>query len=116
MEGSLAGYGERIYAKYHHTCVYCGYDGRGFDGWMQLSIDHLRPRSSGGDDSEENLVVACRSCNSITSRMTFEPDTPLEAILAAKRERVDARRAEFYDFWLKNVAPAFLKRPLPPVL
>ena len=41
---SLAGYGAETYECYHCTCVYCGFDGRGFDAWMQLTVDHLRPR------------------------------------------------------------------------
>ncbi len=40
-------------------CVYCGRA----DG---LTTDHLIPRNRGGDDSAENLVLACAPCN--TSR------------------------------------------------
>ena len=70
---SLADYGEDTYQRYHFTCVYCGFDGRTFDSWMQLSIDHIRPISCSGSNEPDNLVVACRACNSITSRMKF-PD------------------------------------------
>jgi hypothetical protein len=76
------------YEKCHFTCVYCGFDGRTFDGWMQLSIDHIRPRSCGGSDESDNRVAACRSCNSPTSRMTFEP--------AASREEMLKRSASTY--------------------
>ena len=37
-------------------CVYCGLT-------SGLTIDHLIPRSRGGDDSADNLVFACQSCN-----------------------------------------------------
>ena len=110
---SLGGYGAEVYEKCHFTCVYCGFDGRSFDSWMQLSIDHIRPRSCEGTDSLENLVVACRACNSITSRMEFGPDCSQEDILREKRAKVRARRAAFYDHWLKAVAPRYLDRPLP---
>jgi hypothetical protein len=43
---SLAGYGAETYARYHYTCVYCGFDGRGFDAWMQLTVDHIKPTSA----------------------------------------------------------------------
>lgn len=39
------------------VCEYCG-SGR------ELSWDHLIPRSKGGVDNAENLVLCCRSCNS----------------------------------------------------
>lgn len=38
-------------------CVYCG-------SMETLSIDHLFPRKRGGEDIAENLVLACRKCNS----------------------------------------------------
>lgn len=38
-------------------CAYCGTN-------AQLTIDHLIPRYSGGPDSADNTVWACRSCNS----------------------------------------------------
>ena len=110
---SLAGYGAETYARHHYTCVYFGFDGRGFDVWMQLTVDHLRPRNSGGTDEPDNLVAACHSCNSVTSRMTFASTATREDILAQKRARVHERRAVFYQHWLKTVAPRFLDRPLP---
>jgi 5-methylcytosine-specific restriction endonuclease McrA len=38
-------------------CVYCGATGN-------LTTDHLIPRNRGGDDSADNLVLCCKSCNS----------------------------------------------------
>jgi len=110
---SLAGYGAETYARYHYTCVYCGFDGRGFDAWMQLTVDHIKPTSAGGKDDPDNLVPACHACNSITSRMPFTDTASREEILAQKRERVRQRRVLFHDYWLKTVAPHFLDRPLP---
>ena len=40
-------------------CVYCG-------SATELTTDHLIPRNRGGDDSADNVVLACQSCN--TSR------------------------------------------------
>jgi len=40
-------------------CVFCR-------STSDLTTDHLIPRSRGGDDSADNLVLACQSCN--TSR------------------------------------------------
>ncbi|WP_162527470.1 HNH endonuclease [Casimicrobium huifangae] len=113
---SLGGYGREIYKRYHYTCVYCGFDGRVFDNWMQLSIDHIFPRNHprGADrKSKENMVVACRACNSITSRMEFPKNATREDILREKRAKVAERRKVFYDQWSSDVAPSYLERPLP---
>ena len=42
-----------------HQCQYCGRR----PAMRDLNIDHVLPRSRGGDDSWENLVTACRECN-----------------------------------------------------
>ncbi len=41
------------------TCQYCGIQ----PGRSQLTIDHVLPRSKGGDTTWENVVTACRDCN-----------------------------------------------------
>ncbi|MBN2570923.1 MAG: HNH endonuclease [Ignavibacteriales bacterium] len=40
-----------------HKCAYCG------RGDLPLTLDHIIPKSRGGDDSWENLVSACLKCN-----------------------------------------------------
>jgi 5-methylcytosine-specific restriction endonuclease McrA len=42
-----------------HQCQYCGRN----PSVRELNIDHVVPRSRGGEDSWENLVTACRVCN-----------------------------------------------------
>lgn len=51
-------------------CQYCGRR----PNTRELNIDHVVPRSRGGADSWENLVVSCRTCNLRKGRRT-----PLEA-------------------------------------
>lgn len=57
----------RIKARDGHVCVYCGSDG----GGAHLQLDHLTPRSHGGEDVATNLVVACRRCNAARQNMTL---------------------------------------------
>jgi 5-methylcytosine-specific restriction endonuclease McrA len=45
-----------IYKRDGHKCQYCG-------STRRLTIDHVVPRSRGGEDTWENMVVACSSCN-----------------------------------------------------
>lgn len=40
-----------------HACCYCGSE-------SNLSLDHVIPRNKLGSDSPENLLPACRHCNS----------------------------------------------------
>jgi len=41
-------------------CVYCG--AKASDG-IKLEVDHVIPRSAGGENSLSNLVTACERCN-----------------------------------------------------
>ena len=45
-----------IYKRDKNKCQYCG-------STKSLTIDHVIPKSKGGEDTWENLVVACSSCN-----------------------------------------------------
>lgn len=49
-----------------HKCSYCG------RGDVTLSIDHILPRSRGGEDTWENLTAACNKCNNIKGDRTPE--------------------------------------------
>ena len=51
---------ERLKMKLPQVCSYCGSD-------KKLSIDHLIPQIKGGPHDADNLVWACRSCNSSKS-------------------------------------------------
>ena len=48
---------EKLKLQAPTACVYCG-------ATRNLSGDHILPPSKGGRDSGDNLVLACRSCNS----------------------------------------------------
>lgn len=50
-------YEDEKYKMNHVKCAYCGKT----DG---LTVDHLVPKYSGGADGGDNLVYACKSCNS----------------------------------------------------
>jgi hypothetical protein len=48
---------EKIKLLSGNKCSYCGSP-------ESLALDHIFPKISGGKDSGDNLVYACRSCNS----------------------------------------------------
>ncbi|MCL5972797.1 MAG: HNH endonuclease [Ferrimicrobium sp.] len=45
-----------IFARDHHRCQYCGAPAE--------NVDHVIPRSRGGQHRWDNVVASCRSCNS----------------------------------------------------
>jgi 5-methylcytosine-specific restriction endonuclease McrA len=75
---------DRIFRRDGFRCVYCG---NVFPG-EQLSLDHVQPRMRGGDNSEGNLVTACRGCN------TRKGSLPAWAFLADLPEE----RANFFAY------------------
>ena len=52
---------ENILKKYKFKCAYCGCE---FDLFNRPEKDHVIPISKGGNNTKENIVPACRSCNS----------------------------------------------------
>jgi hypothetical protein len=46
-----------ILLRDEETCQYCGKHSR------ELTLDHVIPRSRGGQSTWENLVACCRACN-----------------------------------------------------
>jgi 5-methylcytosine-specific restriction endonuclease McrA len=66
-----------VLARDHYTCQYCQCQpGRG-----NLTIDHVLPRSRGGETRWENLVTACAACNRRKGDRT-----PAEAKMPLRRE------------------------------
>ena len=45
-----------VYKRDGYACQYCG-------STRDLTIDHVIPRSKGGDDTWQNLTTCCSSCN-----------------------------------------------------
>jgi 5-methylcytosine-specific restriction endonuclease McrA len=50
---------QNLMLRDQYQCQYCGKR----PGPAELNLDHVMPRSRGGTDTWENLVVSCRPCN-----------------------------------------------------
>ena len=48
-----------IKEHFNCTCVYCG---KNYE-LHELTLDHVQPRSKGGQDLTTNVVCACQKCN-----------------------------------------------------
>ena len=50
-----------VFLRDRFTCQYCGAGHKA----SELTLDHVVPRAAGGDTCWENVVTACRRCNTI---------------------------------------------------
>lgn len=46
-----------------NRCAYCGATPIVDESLTDLTIDHVRPKSSGGEDRTSNCIPACQKCN-----------------------------------------------------
>lgn len=66
-----------LFARDAHLCLYCGQSRSS----AQLTRDHVQPRSQGGQDSWENVVSACITCNTRKGgRTPAQANMPLLAV------------------------------------
>lgn len=77
-----------IYIRDGFACAYCGTQvtpadqrGKGNPATM-ATLDHIIPRSQGGNNTSSNLVCSCLSCNA------SRKDTPLFEYLDCNIERI----------------------------
>ena len=70
-----------VFTRDGQTCVYCGSSA--------TSIDHVVPRSRGGTHTWDNVVAACRRCNTRKEdRLVHEVGLTLRRAPSQPRERV----------------------------
>lgn len=61
---------EMVLNRDNYTCQYCG--GKHKDS--RLNVHHIRFRSNGGSDSQENLITLCHTCHSLLHSGTISLD------------------------------------------
>lgn len=77
-------------------CQYCGKKLAGSD----VTIDHLIPRSQGGQSCWDNCVLACLDCN-----VRKANKTPQQAGLQLRRTWDEKDGKERHEFYVKPTAP-----------
>jgi len=90
----------RIFKRDGYQCGYCGSS-------RNLTIDHIVPRSKGGDNSWTNLVTCCNRCNNEKDSKTLEETgmklrvTPYEPTIfsAVISEEVEIVWNSFKNTW-----------------
>jgi 5-methylcytosine-specific restriction endonuclease McrA len=92
-----------VFARDGHLCQYCGHAAE--------SIDHIVPRSRGGEHVWENVVASCRPCNTHKrDRLLHETSMRLRRRPAVPRELtwIVVAAGKVPDHWAPylRVAPA----------
>lgn len=80
---------QNIFVRDDYTCQYCG------KKHTRLTLDHVFPKSRGGDYSWENIVAACPECNQKKADRT-----PEEARMPLLRK--PCRPSDAFEFELKK--------------
>lgn len=96
-----------LFLHYNWTCVYCQ---RKFPS-EKLNLDHVVPKSRGGNTSWENVVVSCISCNKKKgSRLPNEAGMKLNRTPARPRSRTGPMlwpgRADKRSTWQQFLSPS----------
>lgn len=73
-----------IYLRDRFLCVYCLRDLHDADPF-DITLDHIKTRSNGGHNDANNLITACRSCNSARQDQPLHRFTGPETIKHIKR-------------------------------
>lgn len=61
-----------LFARDQYTCQYCGRRDTELMKREGLNRDHIQPQSRGGENSWDNVVTSCTSCNSKKADRTPE--------------------------------------------
>jgi len=104
-----------------YRCAYCDLDMSTFEGWLQLSIDHVVPQQMHGQGypaewvlDAANVVAACVACNGYFNRDPVLGDVPatLEAffelrdrVFKERRARIQERRSAERSWFEANLKP-----------
>lgn len=91
---------KKVKEKYD-TCLYCGKK----LSLHERTLDHIVPLDLGGEDIEENMAVACKTCNQDKSNIPLEDYLRLVEEGYFTREAKDERKRANNKEILKYLAP-----------
>jgi 5-methylcytosine-specific restriction endonuclease McrA len=84
--------GNRVLERDQYRCQYCGLDGMSvFENYLIMTVDFVHPRIRKGAKNPDNLVCACRPCNTIKGHRVFANLEEAKAFVLKKREELRAR-------------------------
>lgn len=97
-----------IIARDQNTCQYCGKKS------ANITVDHVIPKSRGGDLSWENVVAACQACNLKKGNKTPE-EANMILFRRPKRPKIPSNLLDIircaksqYHEWIKYIPERYL--------
>ncbi|WP_071131228.1 HNH endonuclease [Enterococcus timonensis] len=92
-------YDDEKYKLNNISCCYCG-------GSNELTLDHIIPKFSGGKDTGDNIMYACKTCNSSKNKndllVWYQKRNEFPPILVLRRYLklafINLKEAEKLDF------------------
>lgn len=91
-----------ILARDHYTCQYCGAQ----PAKSGLTVDHVVPRSRGGETDWKNVVTACVPCNQRKGQRTPQ-EVGMRLLASPRRPRYAALvllgKARTHEAWRKYI-------------
>ena len=90
---------QRIFKRDDYKCAYC-------NSPKNLTIDHIRPKSRGGDNTWLNLITCCKPCNRFKDNKTPEEAgmkllrTPFEPSIFS--EVINPTISQIWDEFIKT--------------
>jgi len=91
-----------IYVRDKFTCQYCG---KKF-GFVDLTLDHVIPKSTGGDTSWDNIVSACVPCNQKKGDKFVRP---IKQPFVPTFRQLEANYRKAHDFPLDEVHESWVE-------
>jgi hypothetical protein len=95
---------KKLYKRDNYTCFYCGKDLHGASP-QDITLDHLLSREDGGTNDPENLVTACRHCNSGLERKLEEMKRKVLRQHFGKSLAKSRSRKRLAKDWVNTAAP-----------
>ena len=93
---------ESIKKAWENKCAYC--DTPPIDD-KSLTVDHVRPKSKGGEDRTSNCVPACKACNHSKGSMTWRGWYRMQDFYSAVNEdRIEEwlKTGRVFDYHVKK--------------
>lgn len=91
-----------VLARDHYTCQYCGAQ----PPKSRLTVDHVVPRSRGGETDWKNVVTACVPCNQRKGQRTPQ-EAGMRLLASPQRPRYMALvllgKAQSHETWRKYI-------------
>ena len=82
-----------VSARAHHACEYCRAPEAVFN--LPFEVEHITPQAHGGETTEDNLALSCRSCNLYKSDYIRAADELMQQEVNLFNPRLDAWHEHF---------------------